>query len=257
MADLDPARCAAVAPGVPAYEGAEALVAAGGVDAIVVATPVGSHLADAQAAAGLPTLVEKPPARDAAQARVLADLDPPPWIGFNRRFDPALQRPRVEGRLELRLVLHYRRASWRPLQVRDEALLDLGPHAIDLARWFARSPVRRVRAGTLTRRRCELELELETGRAVLSCASDRVFREVVEVRGCSVVTRGGLRAAALARLRPAGEHVLVDSLAAELDAFCGALRGRGNGALATAADGVAAMEAIDAARRSAGAWIDV
>ena len=244
---------------MPAHEDAEALVAAGGVDAVVVATPVESHLADARtaAAAGLPTLVEKPPAPDAASARVLASLDPPPWIGFNRRFDLALRRPRAESGGDLRLVLHYRRASWRPLQVRDEALLDLGPHAIDLARWLARSPVRRVRAGTLTRRRCELELELEAGRAVLSCASDRVFREVVEVGGSSVVTRGGLRAAVLARLRPAGDHVLVDSLAAELDAFCSAVRGHGDGALATAADGAAAMEVVDAARRSAGAWIDV
>jgi predicted dehydrogenase len=225
----------------------------------VVATPVDSHLAGAQAAAaaGLPVLVEKPPAPDAASARLLAGVDPPPWIGFNRRFDPALGRPRAGGRVDLRLTLHYRRASWRPLQVADEALLDLGPHAIDLARWLARSPVRRVRAGTLTPRRCKLELELEAGRALLSCASDRVFREVVEVCGASVVTRGGLRAAVLARLRPAGEHVLVDSLAAELDAFCSAARGHGNGALATAEDGAAAMDVVDAARRSAGAWVDV
>ena len=243
---------------MPAYEDAEALVAAGGVDAVVVATPVGAHLADARAAAGLPALVEKPPARDAAEARLLAGLDPPPRIGFNRRFDPALRRP--EGRLDLRLVLHYRRASWRPLQVRDDALLDLGPHAVDLARWLARSPVRRVRAGVLSPKRCELELEFDTGRAALSCASDRVFRELVEVRGSSVVTRGGLRAAVLARLRPRDEHLLVDSLTAELDAFCGAVRGHGDGRLATAADGAAAMEAIDAARRSAslgGAWVGV
>jgi myo-inositol 2-dehydrogenase/D-chiro-inositol 1-dehydrogenase len=249
---------------VPAYEDAVALVAAGGVDAVVVATPVAAHLGDARAAAaaGLPTLVEKPPARDSGEARLLADLDPPPWIGFNRRFDPALLRPRPNGRLELRLTLHYRRASWRPLEVFDEALLDLGPHAVDLARWLARSPVRRVRTRSLTPQRCQLELELEAGRAVLSCATDRVFREVVEVRGSSVVrvTRGGVRAAVLARLRLAGEHVLVDSLVAELEAFCSAVRGRGDGTLATAADGAAAMAAVDAARRSAargGAWVGI
>src|SRR5207248_3840374 len=160
VADLDPARCVAVAPGVPAYEDAEALVSAGGIDAVVVATPVGAHLADARAAAGLPALVEKPPARDAAEARLLAGLDPPPRIGFNRRFDPALRRP--EGRLDLRLVLHYRRASWRPLQVRDEALLDLGPHAVDLARWLARSPVRRGRAGVLGPKPGERGVGVET-----------------------------------------------------------------------------------------------
>ena len=73
VADQDLARCAAAAPGVPAFGTAEDLVAAGAVDALVVATPAGAHLAVAQVAdaAGLPCLVEKPPAPDQADSQLL------------------------------------------------------------------------------------------------------------------------------------------------------------------------------------------
>ena len=270
VADHDRRRCAAVAPGVVAYSSAESLVAAGGVDVVVVATPASAHLSDARAvaAAGLPSLVEKPPAPDAGEARMLAALEPTPWIGFNRRFEPAMADLHAavgwrEG-LRLRLWFHYRRASWAPVEVRDEAVLDLGPHAIDLVRWLA-GPIRGVRAGTRSRERCELEVELERGIASISCATDRVFRELVEVRAESGAlvgrdSRGGPARAIVARLRPPTEHALVDSLAAEIESFCAAVRGSDPGVLATAEDGVAAMETVDAARRSAdldGAWVVV
>ena len=47
-----------------------------------------------------PTLVEKPPAVDAADAAGLAAISPAPWVGFNRRFDPgaAAVRAAVAGR---------------------------------------------------------------------------------------------------------------------------------------------------------------
>jgi len=257
VADRDRARCEAVAPGVAAYDDAEALSAAG-VDAVVVATPVEAHFSDARsiASAGLPALVEKPPAPDADGARRLAALDPPPWIGFNRRFEVAALRAATGGRrLRLGIALHYRRASWAPLEVRDEALLDVGPHAVDLALWFA-GPIRRVRAVALSPERCHLQLELARGNALISCATDRVFREDVVVRDESGsllgrVSRGGLARGIVARLRPPTEHALVESLAAELESFVAAVRGSDPGVLATAEDGVAAMAAIDAARVAA------
>jgi predicted dehydrogenase len=237
------------------------------VDAVVVASPVGTHLAAARAAAraGLPSLVEKPPAPDADGARRLAALRPAPWIGFNRRFLPAVAALRGCDAAHLRVVLAYRRASWRPVEVDDDALLDVGVHAIDLVRWLGDTAVRRVRAATLDHERCELELELTRGTASVTCATDRVHHELVEARGASgsVVgrdARGGVARAIVARLRPPAEHALVDSLAAELEAFCRAVRGDAAGDLATVADGVAAMEAVDAARRSSetgGAWVAV
>src|SRR5207237_7153075 len=136
--DTDPRRCAEVAPGVAAYPSVVELVAAGGVDAVIVATPAAAHVSAARtvARAGLPALVEKPPAPDADGARELAALRPAPWIGFNRRFLPAVTALRGREAAHLRVVLHYRRASWRPVEVNEDALLDLGPHAIDLLAWI-------------------------------------------------------------------------------------------------------------------------
>ena len=76
----------------------------------------------------LPALVEKPPGIDAIEASQLAALEPAPWIGFNRRFEPAL-RPLREAAASRRvfdssLELFYRRDSWRPIRMRDDALLD-------------------------------------------------------------------------------------------------------------------------------------
>jgi predicted dehydrogenase len=270
VADIDATRCAVVAPGAPAFTNAEDMVRAGGVDAVVIATPAAAHLSDARAvaAAGLPSIVEKPPAPDAAAARLLAALEPTPRIGLNRRFEPALleARARVPERetLSIELAFHYRRASWAPRVVADEALLDLGPHLIDLARWLSASPLRSVRTTLRTRDRCAFELELERATASLSCATDRPYREFVEVRGENrrVVTRrikGGLQRAALGLLRPPS-NPLGDSLAGQLEAFCTCVAGGDERQLASAADGVAIMEVIDAARRShtlGGAWVEV
>jgi predicted dehydrogenase len=227
---------------------------------VVVATPPASHLPDAQAAAaaGLSSLVEKPPAPDAAQARSLAELDPAPWIGFNRRFDPAVRelRDRVDrsGPLRLELTFNYRRASWQARMVKDDPLLDVGTHLLDLARWVSRSDLRRVRAETLNSRRCRLELELEAGTASISCTNDRPYLErvtVLDAPGSRVAawSRGGLLEAVRARLHP-GASPLLESLAAELVAFCEAVRGRTATDLATAVDGTRALAAVEAARRS-------
>src|SRR5438477_312648 len=150
----------------------------------LVATPGGAHLSIAEtvASAALPALIEKPPAPDADGARRLAALRPAPWIGFNRRFFPGVAALRGRETAHLRVVLHYRRVSWKPFEVQDDALLDVGTHAIDLVRWVGETDVRRVRATALHHERCELELELARGTASVSCATDRVHREVVEAR---------------------------------------------------------------------------
>jgi UDP-N-acetylglucosamine 3-dehydrogenase len=270
VADIDAARCAVVAPGTPAFASAADLVRGGGVDAVVIATPAGAHVSDARAvaAAGLPSIVEKPPAPDAAAAHLLAALEPAPRIALNRRFEPSLLeiRARLPERetLSIKLVFHYRRASWAARVVADEALLDLGPHLIDLAGWLSDSPTRRVRTTSRTTERCAVELELGRATVSLSCATDRPYREVVEVRGArgQLVARrlkGGLARAALGLLRPASDE-LGDSFAGQLQAFCTWAGGGDESQLASAADGVAIMDAVDAARRShtlGGAWVDL
>ena len=212
--------------------------------------------------------MEKPPAPDLEGALELAAIEPPPWIGFNRRFAREL-RPLRESvptgepfRLELRL--HYRRGSWAPFEVDDDVLFDLGPHLIDLAGWLARAAVSEVRTRQLTTTRARFELRFagNRGSANIDCATDRLHSEVVAVQGeagrrIARVSTGGLTAAITGRLRPPSEHPLVASLAAELESFAAAARGERRAELATARDGVAVMAAIEAARRSAangGGW---
>jgi myo-inositol 2-dehydrogenase / D-chiro-inositol 1-dehydrogenase len=268
---VDLERAKSLAPGAAAYASAEELVGAGDVDAVVIATPPGSHFADAQAAAAgaLPTLVEKPPASEEDDARALAELDPAPWIGFNRRFDPAVRRLRDgldrTGPLQLKLTFDYRRAAWRARMVADEPLLDVGTHLVDLARWLTGSDVRRVRARTLTPRGCRLDVDLEHAVASIACTNNRPYYEGVIVRDAkgsqlATASRGGLVNAVRSRLRPQHANPLLESLSAELAAFCRAVRGEASGDLATAQDGAAAMAAVEGARRSAALdreWVDV
>lgn len=239
--------------------------AAGGpdLDAVLIASPAARHVADARAvaAAGLPALVEKPPAPDLPGAVELAGLARPPWLGFNRRFDPGARAVRsavpADGDVDLLLRLSYRRAGWGAHTVRDDALLDLGPHLVDWARWLTGSDIVDVACPTLSHERAVLELTLARGRARLEVATDRPHEELVEVRDATgrVVARhrtGGLVAGLRARLIARGPDLLVTSLRGELTAVVAALRGSATpDDLGTAADGVAVMAAIAAARTSA------
>lgn len=237
-------------------------------DGLVLATPAAAHLADARlaVASGVPVLVEKPPAADAAGAAALAALRPAPWVGFNRRFDPGARRVRAalaatgESDVELRLEICYRRRSWGAHAVRDDAVLDLGPHLVDWARWLTAGEVVAVGCPELTRERAVLDLTLDRGRARVVAVTDRPYAELIEVRdrtGRRIARhrRGGMTAAVVGRLAGAGPSSLVTSLAGELDAFVDAVRGvSASGAsadLGTAADGHAAMVVVDAARASA------
>lgn len=257
--------------GARSHESLAGLLDGGAVDALVLATPAAAHLPDARLAAahGVPTLVEKPPAPDARSAAALARLRPTPWIGFNRRFDPGVVRMRAAlagaRPAELHLDLRYRRTSWRSHEAADDALLDLSPHLIDLARRLSRSPVLAVRCRAARPSRAELELELERGRAELVCASDRPWLERFEARDDRgrVLARhrrgglGSLAGHALSRLRPgamrdtSSGHPLVESLTGELGSFAHSVRGEPAPDLATAEDGAAAIAVVDAARRSA------
>ena len=104
IADVNPSRCRALAPGVPAYGSIQSLIQAGGLDAIVISVPTRFHLEYARCAAeaGFPSLVEKPPGANVQEAKALQALEPAPWIAFNRRFEPGLIKlkhavPKLKG----------------------------------------------------------------------------------------------------------------------------------------------------------------
>jgi predicted dehydrogenase len=142
--------------------------------------------------------------------------------------------------------------------VHDDALIDLGPHVIDLARWITGSEVHAVTRAVVTAERATFELVLGRGHARVSIATDRIHHELIEVRsagGDRVIGRyeiGGFAAGVWGRLRPAaGSSALVLSLAAQLDALAVTVRGGATSDLGTARDGRAVMEAIETVRASA------
>ena len=258
VADPDPVRRdLAAAAGVTPYASTEAMVAAGGIEAIVVASPAAAHEPAARIAAahGLAALVEKPPAPDLAGALRIAALDPAPYIAFNRRFGLGRGLGQVvPAGGEIELELRYRRFRWAPVEVRDPALLDLAPHLIDLALRAGIGAPRRVTARSRRPERIVIEIEGDAATARLDCACDRMHRESAIVRdpqGATVVRRriGGILGGVLGRVRP-GLHPLVASLAAQLDEFGQVVRGNGVTALAGAMDGAAAMAVVAAAAES-------
>jgi myo-inositol 2-dehydrogenase/D-chiro-inositol 1-dehydrogenase len=260
VADPVSMRCARIAPGVPSYASAAELLEAGAADALVLATPVAAHLSDARLASesDIPTLVEKPPARDAGEAAQLASLSPPPWIGFNRRFDPELAAIRTalettDERFELSLLICTRKSSWQSYDVDDDVLLDLGPHVVDLALWISGTEATAV-SGSSDRQRATFELELgDRGVARIECVANRPYRERIVVRSggepIARYERGGLLQGARAILGgSAVESPLVPSLTRQLESFARAVRGSVEPALGSAADGVRVMRVLDAAR---------
>jgi predicted dehydrogenase len=256
-------RCATAAPGVRAFTSAAELLSARAADALVLATPAEAHLADARAAAGagVPTLIEKPPAATLAQALELARLEPTPCFSFNRRFVAGLARLRagLQGRehVELALEMRTRPQSWRPYVAAEDVLLNLGPHLVDLARWLSGAEISRVSAA-ITTASASLDVELADGRgrARIACA-EGPYRERVTSPAGRYAT-GGLLSALRLRLPGASrEHPLVPSLARQLTAFAKAACGEAAPVLAGARDGVAVMATLEAARASAargGAW---
>lgn len=260
VADPDRSRRGLLAGklGASAHATTSGLLAAGPLHGVVICCTPQEHeqAAEEVAAAGVRALVEKPPAPDAAGALRLTQLNPAPFAGFNRRFDQGAQlvkRVPAEGDLRLRLVLHYRRASWRPLQRGEDALLDLGPHLVDLALMLTAALPLAVRAHA-TRERAGISLAMSRGTVEIECATNLPHHELVEIRSgagrrIARATRGGKVRAVTGRLTP-GAHPLVRSLTAQLEAYAGAVRGENPGLLATAVEGAAVMCVLDAARRS-------
>jgi predicted dehydrogenase len=97
---------------------------------------------------------------------------------------------------------------------------------------------------------------LERAHATIFCSTNSIYRECIEVkdsggRMSACYQAGGFFSAIGARLWPNRENPLVNLLIRQIEAFARTVRGNVEGtSLATAADGLAVMSAIDAVRHS-------
>lgn len=138
-------------PGAALHATLEELLAAGGHDVVVLASPSGLHEEQVTAVleAGIRCVVDKPAATDAAAVARLLDVGRrtgTPWTVFhNRRLDPeqlTLRALLADGALGTVHRFERRWERWRP-QPRDRwkendpvgggLLLDLGTHLVDSA----------------------------------------------------------------------------------------------------------------------------
>lgn len=182
--------------GLPWYPDHRALLAAGGVEALIVATPNQSHLPiglDA-IAAGITPLIEKPVAVTVEEGRQLADASRkagvPVLVGHHRRHNPIIAKARemvrggALGELVTATVLYtffkhdaYFDLAWRREIGGGPVLINL-IHEIDLIRFICGEVVA-VQAVTSNRlRKLPVEdtaavlLELENGAVVTISLSD-------------------------------------------------------------------------------------
>ena len=107
IADVDKAAAGRLAEATGAeVRDAEAIIAAGDIDAILIGTPTDTHadLIEAGAKAGKAVFCEKPVALDSRRVekclKVVEAAGAPLMIGFNRRFDPnfAALKKRIDRR---------------------------------------------------------------------------------------------------------------------------------------------------------------
>lgn len=232
----DPARAQGARddwPGVGVHDDVAGLLAAPGLDVVIVASPTGRHVEHALAAleAGVPTVVDKPLAVDRAGAQQLVDaadaLGGRLTVFQNRRWDDeqrTLRRLLAEGVLGDVHRFERRWERWRPVpkdRWKENAvgqggglLLDLGAHLVDSAVQLF-GPVTAVRA------------EL---RALTTPTEDDVFLALTHASGTtSHLWAGGLVGAPGPRTRVLGSRgaYLVTSFEGEPTPFAALDPGEG------------------------------
>lgn len=164
MVDPSPqAQAVAAESGVPLYHDIKAMIAAGGVDGAILATPNQLHAPGALAciAAGLPVLVEKPLAGNPADALAIVEAGEvagiPVAVGHHRRHNPLIVKAKQmieDGALGRIAAIHgstwflksddYFESTWRRKAGAGPVYLNL-IHDIDLMMHFC-GPVARLQA---------------------------------------------------------------------------------------------------------------
>lgn len=249
------------------------LAAFPGLDAVVVCLPPDLHpdLAIACLEAGRPVLVEKPLAPDTASAeRVVAAVErtgTPLMVAQTLRFDPLVAAVRREAASlgPLRMIALSQRfepttRGWIDTPGRGGTILNTGVHAFDLLRWLTGAEIVSVKADAArvvtshTEDEFTAIVRLEPGGLLATVDNARTTAgrtgriEVVGERGqlrADYVHRELVRVEGRER-RDLGPWPPVATVAEALRAFAGCLTG-GRPMPVTAADGAAAVRAVDAA----------
>jgi len=258
------------ATGVRVHADAGELLAAGGFDAVLVAAPTDLHLdlVATFAAAGVPTLCEKPCGLSADETReatrAAAEAGIVLQIGYWRRFVPelgALRERLAAGELGEPSLVQCWQWDERPpspaFRSRSGGILvDMGVHEFDQIRWLTGQELGEIAAvassvadgapvpGDPDTVQAQARL---SGGAIATVSLGRTFPPGdscwVEVMG----TRGHARCEFMSG--PDGDRVFLGALVAQLEAFATAVRGGGQ----RGATGEDAVRAIDAAERATAA----
>ncbi|WP_033220051.1 Gfo/Idh/MocA family protein [Kitasatospora phosalacinea] len=261
---------------VPGFTDHREMLAAGGLDAVVVTVPNDLHLAVCRDAlrAGLPVCVEKPLALRAAEGAELAALAAerrvPLFTAFHRRYNASVRELRaalarhpspvrsVTARYFELIEEHVGRDRWYldPERCGGGCVADNGPNAYDLLRLLAGPMELRgaevVRDGTGVDRYAALELagrDGVRGRIELDWSYPGELKDVAVELADGTVLRADLLA---------GHEGFKQSLWHEYEGivgeFAGLLRGGGGGNADAATDrgpdGVDALRVVEAAYRA-------
>ena len=147
---MEPARASLPRTDAAVYADLDSMLAAGGLDAVLVCVPSDFHLDTVKrlVSAGMPILCEKPVGVTAVEAREAAELTArtglPFQIGFWRRFVPSLKRLRdriAAGELgQIYLVACYQWDEKPPTAYfrthSGGIFIDMGVHEFDQTRWL-------------------------------------------------------------------------------------------------------------------------
>jgi myo-inositol 2-dehydrogenase / D-chiro-inositol 1-dehydrogenase len=265
---VDSVRQELAAEGLAVYPQLEELLDTGGIDAALVAAPTDLHLelVEALAAAGLPTLCEKPcgrrPDETAEAVRLATEAGIPLQIGYWRRFVPALieLRERIfAGELGEPAQIWSWQWDERPPspEFRKRSggiLLDMGVHEFDQIRWLTGQEfvdVSAVAAGVASAAPVTGDPESVAAVAELSggaVATVSLGRRLSVCEGCWVEivgTEGHARTVFV--WGDDGPRVIHAALVAQLEAFAATVRG----AEQQGATGEDAIRAIEVAERAA------
>jgi len=285
VADARPERAAAVAsrfPGCSLHDCVEALLDAGKASGLLIATPAAKHvaIADRALAAGIPVLIEKPLASSFAEAEPWLEgdrqrVEEGVMMAFNRRYWEPVRHLRErllagvrppDGPIEMTMTGDIR--GWDAIEERSDPLLDLASHQFDLLRHLFGGEIEAVCARRIDPATFRMRVRLagsvaaacivsHAGRSAetlaVTCGSERLFvrrgsDRTTPARGLRRRALDGI-AAANRRLR-GGRSSFRRSYEDQLRAFVRFAR-REDRDVASIGDGIAALRAVEAARRSA------